>query len=88
MTAEFSPHLTSASSLEVLAQAYGTNAYSSNSYNGQSATGTTATPLPPNTGLYLPSSMADIALLLGLAVVVGSASYTMSRLAKRRRGSK
>lgn len=82
--AEFSTYSPFASSLQVLAQAYGTDAYNSNSYNGRSATSQTTPPLPPNTGLHLPSSTADIALLFALALIVGSLSYAITRLLRRR----
>ena len=88
MIAEFTRHLTPTSPLQVLAQAYGTDAYGSNSYNGQPTTMTTTPPLPPNTGLHLPSSPTDIALLLVIAVMVGSLSYALSRLMRRRRAGK
>lgn len=68
--------------LQVLAQAYGMGSYDSNTYNG---TGSTAAPLPPNTGVWLQSPVVDITLLLALSLIVGTISFVISRLLRRRK---
>lgn len=88
MTAGFSTVPFVYTPLQGVAQAYGAGTYNSNSYNGTAATGTTATPLPPNTGVHLPTSAGDIALLFALAIVIGAISYVIGRLIKRRKSAK
>lgn len=81
MTADNSSTAPAFPSLQVVAEAYGTSTYSSNSYN---AATTTTSPLPPQTGVWLHSPAIDLGILLMLSLVVGTISYTIARLRRKR----
>ena len=66
-----------------VAQAYGTSTYSGNTYNGDASTSTS--PQAPSTGFFTEPPIVTIPLLLIVAVLVGIASFLISRAVRRSR---
>ena len=80
------PGMTSVVTL--VAQAYGTDSYNTSTYNGDTTTAVTAPPSGPSapqTGYFTDPPLFTFPLLLGVAIVVGSLSFVLSRILRRRR---
>ena len=74
--------------MTLVAQAYGTDSYSTSTYNGTTTTTTTPPPTgpgAPQTGYFTDPPLFTFPLLLGIAIVVGSLSFVLSRILRRRR---
>lgn len=95
----FASPLVSHTVLQIAAQAYGSDAYSSNNYNGTGTapsptptpaatpTPTTSTtgPAAPLTGYFAEPPIFTFPLLLVGAIIIGTASFLISRRLRQRR---
>lgn len=87
MTEEFPSSPLRFATSQVLAQAYGTSTYNGNSYNGSIIT--EPTPVrevgAPSTGFFAQPPIIVLPGLLVLAIILGSISFAISRILRRRR---